>query len=82
MSLKGWIGRKLEPWLEKGGRSRELLKDTNATTLARGELSLHNVELSRSRIADVLALPPVAAGGRLRVRRAFCKSMRGAVDRR
>ena len=77
MSLKKWIGRKLEDWLESGGGNvSALLKETNAATLARGELCLRNVELNRARVADALSLPPVAAGGRLRVRGAFCKSLR------
>ena len=76
MSLKGWIGRKLEPWLGEGFQPGDVLRDVSATALARGELCLRNVELNRARVADALSLPPVAAGGRLRVRGAFCKSLR------
>eukprot|EP00937_MAST-01D_sp_MAST-1D-sp2_P001933 g1933.t1 len=75
-SLKKWVGRKLDPWLEGSTRSADLLKDVGVAGLARGELSLHGMELNRSRMAEALALPPLAAGGRVRVRRAYCESVR------
>ena len=78
MSIKSWIARKLESWLEGDARTSgaALLRNTSATSLACGELNLTEVELSRERMAASLGLLPVVAGGRVRVRRAFCSSMK------